>query len=177
MLVYLIVFSKVDVGKEAKFIEAGIADQYYKFDLAYGNGEVKIPFSQSVLGVDFLVYDQNGKLIIWTDNLPVSSLEQFIISPSEPLFSSRQGEYLFKTYDRIWVQEEYKVIVLVPIRTVFYSVLRSFPDEYSRESSQTAWRLDIVIVQFQYYLKVSEFLMCNGPDVLIIRQRPASLFC
>lgn len=132
ILVYLIAFSKIDVGNEAKSIEKKIADQYQKFDQAYDLIEEKIPVFQPVDGVDFLIYDQRGKLISWTNNLLIPPLEQFIIAPSEPLLSSRQGEYLFKTYDKHDVVHTYKVIALVPIRRVFDSAIRSFSDQYNR---------------------------------------------
>ncbi|MEP2512517.1 MAG: HAMP domain-containing sensor histidine kinase [Reichenbachiella sp.] len=126
-------FSKIDVEKEARAIEETIAKQYEKFDEAYELIEHRIPFLKSTLEVDFLVYNQKGKLISWTNNLLIPPLEQFIIAPSDPLLSGQQGEYLFKTYDKHEGLEVYKVIAIVPIRRVFDSTVRSFPDEYNRD--------------------------------------------
>lgn len=129
---YLIAFSKIDVKEEAVYIESEVVDHYRKFDLAYELIEDRIPFYKPILGVDFLVYNQKGKLISWTNNQLIPPVEEFILAPSEPLLSNRQGEYLFKTYDRITESGAYKIIAFVPIRRVFDSVLRSFPDEYNR---------------------------------------------
>ncbi|MEO9966352.1 MAG: HAMP domain-containing sensor histidine kinase [Reichenbachiella sp.] len=132
VLVYLIAFSRIDVEKEAEGIESAIAEQYAILDLAHDLVEDDIPFFSAPLGVDFLVYDQKGKLISWTNNLFIPPLEQFIISPSEPLLSGQQGEYLFRTYDQISTDRAYKLVAFVPIRKIFDSDLRSFPDEYNR---------------------------------------------
>ncbi|SMD33134.1 Signal transduction histidine kinase [Reichenbachiella faecimaris] len=131
VLVYLVAFSKIDVATEAERIEVTIADHYQRFDMAYELVEDRIPFFQPILGIDFLVYNQKGKLISWTDNLLIPPLEAFILAPSEPLLSTYQGEYLFKTYDRITEEEAFKIIAFVPVRRVFDSALRSFPDEYN----------------------------------------------
>ncbi|MEP2025259.1 MAG: ATP-binding protein [Reichenbachiella sp.] len=125
-------FSKIDVASEAEQIESTIADHYQRFDMAYELVEDRIPFFQPILGIDFLVYNQKGKLISWTDNLLIPPLEAFILAPSEPILSTYQGEYLFKTYDRISEDGAYKIIAFVPVRRVFDSVLRSFPDQYNR---------------------------------------------
>lgn len=133
MLIYLIAFSRIDVRQEAKLIEDRVADQYLKFDLAYAHSQAEIPFFEAIEAVDFLVYDQKGRLVSWTNNLLIPPLEQFILAPSQPLLSSRQGEYLFKTYDKISNEQAYKVVALTPIRRVFESDLRSFPDKYNRD--------------------------------------------
>lgn len=101
--------------------------------MAYELIEDQVPFFQPILGIDFLVYNQKGKLVSWTDNLLIPPVESFILAPSEPLLSNQQGEYLFKTYDRITEDGAYKVIAFVPVRRVFDSILRSFPDEYNRD--------------------------------------------
>lgn len=101
--------------------------------MAYELIEDQIPFFQPILGVEFLVYNQKGKLISWTNNQFIPPIESFLLAPSEPLLSNQQGEYLFKTYDRITERGSYKIIAFVPIRRAFDSVLRSFPDEYNRD--------------------------------------------
>lgn len=126
-------FSRINVENEAENIEQEVEDIYVSFDRAYALAEDRIPFFKPILGVDFLVYNQKGKLISWTNNLMIPPLEEFILAPSEPLLSSRQGEYLFKTFDRISPEGAHKVVAFVPIRRVFDSALRSFPDEYNRE--------------------------------------------
>ncbi|WP_420582136.1 ATP-binding protein [Reichenbachiella sp.] len=132
-MAYLIVFSRINVEEEAVNIEQAIEEIYDRFDQAYSMAEDQIPFYKPVLGIDFLVYNQKGKLVSWTNNILIPPLEEFILAPSEPLLSSRQGEYLFKTFDRITNEGAYKVVAFVPVRRVFDSSLRSFPGEYNRE--------------------------------------------
>ena len=93
----------------------------------------KYPFLNRFWVSTFWYTTKRGKLVSWTNNLLIPPLEEFILAPSEPLLSSRQGEYLFKTFDRITEEGAYKVVAFVPIRRVFDSSLRSFPDEYNRE--------------------------------------------
>ncbi|MDW3211806.1 MAG: HAMP domain-containing sensor histidine kinase [Reichenbachiella sp.] len=132
-MAYLIAFSRINVEDEADNIEQAIEGIYSKFDQAYAVAENQIPFFKPILGVDFLVYNQKGKLVSWTNNLLIPPLEEFILARSEPLLSTSQGEYLFKTFDRITNEGAYKIVAFVPIRRVFDSTLRSFPDEYNRE--------------------------------------------
>ncbi|UXX79918.1 HAMP domain-containing histidine kinase [Reichenbachiella carrageenanivorans] len=152
VLVYLIAFSKIDVDHEVDHIENVIAEHYQKFDNAYELASDQIPFFKPILGVDFLVYNQKGKLVCWTDNLLIPPLEQFLLSPTAPLLSCEQGEYLYKTYDQISDRESFKIIAFIPIRRIFDSSLRSFPDEYNRtiipNNMEIGYGLQSIPIQF-----------------------------
>lgn len=131
-LVYLVAYSRINVQNEAEEVAKSIARHYQKLDEVYELVEQDLPTFKAELGVDFLVYDESGKLISWTNNLIIPPLEQFLIAPSEYILAGRQGEYLFKAFDKVG-ERGYKVIAYIPIRRIFDSDLRSFADEYNRD--------------------------------------------
>lgn len=131
--VLLLSSAKINVGNEVAVIESNIEQEYLRFDVAFDLFQNNFPSHEKVNGVDFLVYDQTGNLVSWSDYKVVPRLEEFLISGSDYLLITGQGEFLFKGYDWSNSGENYKVFAISKIRRIIETGINTSSNYYNHQ--------------------------------------------